>query len=216
MADATSPNTGLLLVLSGPSGAGKTSIARALIASLDARFSVSATTRAKGDGEVEGRDYFFKAKDEFERMIEAGAFLEYARVYERDFYGTPRTPVEEALARGEVVILDIDVQGALQVHEAMPDALMIFIEPPTEDEMLRRLRARARDDHAAIERRFSEAKKEIDTARASGAYDLFIVNEDLNRAIDVVKALIAARRSASRGAAAPGTRGNPGPASRGE
>jgi guanylate kinase len=187
-------STGLLLVLSGPSGVGKTSIVKGLRHRLGGRFSVSATTRQRTASEVEGRDYFFVDEPTFQRMADGGEFLEFAQVFGRHRYGTPRAPVEEALGRGELIILDIDVQGAIQVRRSLPSAFLIFILPPDEGELLRRLRGRARDDEAAIQRRFDEARREIELARRSEAYDHFVVNDDLARATEEVCGLVASRR----------------------
>jgi len=117
-------------------------------------------------------------------MIEAGQFIEHAQVFGRHLYGTPRGPVEEALGAGGLVILEIDVQGGLQVRRNFPAAFLVFIDAPNEDELLRRLRARGRDDEEAIQRRFAEAAGERRLARESGAYDAFIVNETLEQACD--------------------------------
>ena len=192
--DGSTPG-GLLLVISGPSGVGKTTITRELQRRFDAVFSVSATTRPKAPSEVEGVDYFFIDEARFDRDVEAGRFLEHARVFGRHCYGTPREPVERHLHEGRLVMLDIDVQGALQVRQAMPSAFMVFILPPSESELLRRLRDRGRDDEEAIQRRFAEAKREIETARASSAYDEFVVNDHLDRAVERVVALVEERRA---------------------
>lgn len=189
--------TGLLVVLSGPSGVGKTTIVREVLNRLGGVFSVSATTRARAANETDGTDYFFISEEEFQRMIDADEFLEFARVFGRTWYGTPRKTVLEQLEKGELVVLDIDVQGGQQVKARMPEAFAIFIEPPSEDELLRRLRARRREDDATIERRFAEAKVEIATARSSGAYDQFIVNDDLEAAIRTVCNLIERKRKAA-------------------
>lgn len=185
---------GLLLVISGPSGVGKTTIVREVERRLGGSFSVSATTRAQSPGETHGRDYLFLSEDEFQQMIDAGEFLEFAQVFGRNWYGTPCEPVKQRLAKGEMVILDIDVQGAKQVKERLPEAYAIFILPPSEDELLRRLQARARDDEEAMQRRFAEAKQEIAFAHGSGCYDAFVVNDDLDEAINKTCALIEARR----------------------
>jgi len=187
---------GLLLVISGPSGVGKTTIVREVEKRLGGSFSVSATTREKAPGETHGRDYLFLSEDEFQRMIDENQLLEYAQVFGRNWYGTPREPIQTQLAAGNLVILDIDVQGAKQVKETMPDAFAIFILPPSEDELLRRLRARARDDEEAIARRFAEAKQEIAFARTSGCYDAFVVNDSLDEAIEKTRELIERRRRA--------------------
>jgi guanylate kinase len=188
------PDPGLLVVISGPSGVGKTTIARAVQGRFDALFSVSATTRPPSDQERDGVDYRFVSEDEFRSMIAADELLEYAHVFGRHWYGTPRRPVEEAIAAGRTVILDIDVQGALQVRQTMPGAFMIFVLPPGDEELLRRLRGRKRDEEGAIRRRFEEAKLEIARAQSSGAYDAFVVNDDLETAVDMAVRLIESRR----------------------
>lgn len=184
---------GLLLVISGPSGVGKTSIVREVLTRFGGDFSVSATTRAAGPGEVDGRDYLFIDERTFQRMIDADLFLEHAQVFGRNWYGTPREPVERAIAQGRIVALDIDVQGAEQVRARHPDAFGIFILPPSEDELLRRLRARGREDDAAIMRRFAESTREIARAKSGRTYDAFVTNDDLHAATEAVCALIAAR-----------------------
>lgn len=174
---------GLLTIISGPSGVGKTTITRAMIERVeDAELSVSATTRPIRVREVEGVDYFFKTPGEFEGMVGADELLEWAEVFGHR-YGTPSAWVDERMAAGRVVVLEIDVQGAAQVKQKRPDAFGIFILPPSEASLLERLRGRAREGEDVIQRRFAEAKREIADARASGAYDLFIVNDDLERAI---------------------------------
>jgi guanylate kinase len=190
------PRRGLLVVISGPSGAGKTSIARALEERLGGRYSVSATTRPPGPGETGGRDYEFVTEQEFRDRVARGAFLEHAMVFGRHWYGTPRGPVDRALAAGDLVILAIDVQGALQVRRSMPEALLIFILPPDEAELRRRLAARGRDDPASMERRLAEARREIDIGLHGGAYDARVVNDDLERAIAETCAIVTARRGA--------------------
>ncbi len=197
----TDTRDGMLLIISGPSGVGKTSITRGVERSIaDSVFSVSATTRPKTDADVEGVDYHFVTDAEFERMRADGEFLESAEVFGRK-YGTPRRWVEEQLARGRLVILEIDVQGARQVKGSLPEAFGIFVLPPGEEALLERLRARKREPEEAIRRRFAEARREIAEARGSGVYDRFIVNDDLARAIgEAVEAVRAerARRSESR------------------
>lgn len=190
---------GLLVVLSGPSGVGKTTIGRAILGRFNASFSVSATTRASAAGEVEGQDYYFVTDAQFQAMRRNGEFLESANVFGKHWYGTPRKPVEEKLREGRTVLLDIDVQGGLQVRQSMPDAYMVFIEPPSDEELLRRLRARGRDDEQTIQRRFAEAKHEIEQARASKAYDAHIINDDLDRAVEQACRLVQAARERSAG-----------------
>jgi guanylate kinase len=181
---------GLLVVVSGPSGVGKTTITHELVRRLDAVFSVSMTTRPRKGTDREGVDYYFVDDARFKRAIAGGEFLEWAHVFDR-YYGTPRKPVEENLAAGRDVILEIDVAGGKQVKAAMPGMLGIFILPPSEDDLVKRLRARGREDEPEIQRRFRDAQREIAEAKACGAYDRFVVNKDLNAAVqeayDVVK-----------------------------
>ena len=185
-----SQSNGLLLVISGPSGVGKTSIVRRLIEACGGMFSVSATTRPKTALETDGEDYFFLDEATFQQWIKDDRFLEYAQVFGGSWYGTPRAMVEETLAAGQIVVLDVDVQGAIQVRERMPDALGIFILPPSEDELLDRLRRRGREDEAAIERRFAEARHEMEVARSCGAYDAFVVNDSLDAAASEAIAIL--------------------------
>ena len=184
---------GLLLVISGPSGVGKTTIARRVQSRLKGVFSISATTRPKSNQETEGLDYHFVTKQQFQAMVQRGEFLEHAEVFGRYAYGTPAEPVEEHLAAGRLVVLDIDVQGGLQIRRNRPDAYMVFVLPPSDEELLRRLRTRGRDDESAVQRRFAEAKREIDLARSSGAYDAFVVNEVLETAIEETLDLVKQR-----------------------
>lgn len=185
--------TGLLLVMSGPSGVGKTTLVHRLLEQFDGTFSISATTRPRSEKEVDGRDYYFIDEETFQRWIEEGRFLEHAQVFGRSWYGTPREPVESQLEQGRLVVLDIDVQGAIQVHRSMPSSFGVFVMPPGEDVLLERLRSRGREDEATIERRFAEARSEIATARECGAYDAFIVNDDLDRAVTELVEVIGRR-----------------------
>jgi guanylate kinase len=179
----TDTDDGLLLVISGPSGVGKTTITRAVERSIPGSvFSVSATTRARTEADVEGVDYHFVDEAEFDAMVRDGAFLEWAGVFGKR-YGTPRAWVDEQLSRGRLVILEIDVEGAKQVKRAMPEAFGVFILPPSEEELLRRLRSRKREDEALIQKRFAEAQREIAEAGRCGSYDAFITNDELERAI---------------------------------
>lgn len=174
------PRRGLMLVISSPSGAGKTSLSRRLLGDHpDLSVSVSCTTRAPRPGELEGREYHFVAWDEFDRMIAEDSFLEWAEVHENR-YGSPRAPVEAALADGRDVLFDVDWQGARSIGDAGgADVVRVFILPPAIAELRRRLYARAEDDPAVIERRLSRAKGEI--ARWT-EYDYVIVNDDFDRA----------------------------------
>lgn len=184
--NSAGPGAGLLLVISGPSGVGKTTITRQVVQRLDAVFSVSATTRPQTAADVAGRDYLFVDQPEFDRMIAAGELLEHATVFGKYSYGTPRGPVDAALSQGRVVLLEIDVQGALQIRKNLPEALLIFLLPPDDQTLLTRLQKRGREDENEINRRFAEAKKEIALARDSGAYDLFLVNEQVEKCVQEV------------------------------
>jgi len=188
----TDTDDGMLLVISGPSGVGKTTITRSIERSIPgAVFSVSATTRPKTDADAEGIDYHFVTDAEFDRLVAQGAFLEWANVFGRR-YGTLRAWVEEQLARGRLVILEIDVEGAENVKRQIPDAYGIFIEPPSEEALLERLRARRRESEDVIQRRFAEARREIAQARAGKVYDAFIVNHVLEEAIEAALSMVRA------------------------
>ncbi len=195
---ATDTDDGLLLIISGPSGVGKTTVTRGVERSIPGSvFSVSATTRCKTAVDVEGVDYHFVTEEQFDQMMGANEFLETAGLYGKR-YGTPAAPVQEHLRRGRMVILEIDVQGAIQVKRQMPDAFGIFIEPPSEDVLLQRLKDRKREDDGLIMKRFAKAKEEMNQAHKSGVYSVFLVNDDLDRtikrAVDLVKAERARRR----------------------
>jgi guanylate kinase len=178
--------TGMLLILSGPSGAGKTSIMKALLERIsDAEFSISATTRPMGPDEADGVDYHFLTREQFEQRIENDEFLEHAE-YAGNLYGTLRAPVDDALLRGRLFVLDIDVQGGKQVKRARPDAYGVFILPPSEESLARRLRERKRDSEEVIQRRLARAQEEIEEAMQGHVYDTFIVNRNLDRAIEEV------------------------------
>lgn len=185
--------SGLLLVLSGPSGVGKTSIVHELVRRFDGVFSISATTRAAGPNEVDGVDYHFISQEVFQQWVEEDRFLEYAQVFGRSWYGSPRAPIDAAISAGRLAILDIDVQGAEQVHARCAQMYGVFVLPPSEDELLHRLRQRGREDEATIQRRFAASTCEIARARGGIVFDAFVVNDDINRATDAICALVAAR-----------------------
>lgn len=194
----TDTDDGLLVIISGPSGVGKTTITRAVERTIPgAVFSVSATTRPKTPDAVEGVDYHFVTDAEFERMIAAGEFLEWVNLFGKK-YGTPRQWVEEQLARGRLVILEIDVVGARKVKEQMPGAFAIFILPPSEETLVERLRARKRESEDGIQKRFAEAQREIRQARDWGIYDRMIVNDALDRAIADATAAVTLERQRRR------------------
>lgn len=184
------PKKGLLLVISGPSGAGKGTICKELIKDENIRYSISATTRAPRGTEENGKDYFFLTTEEFEAGIERGGFLEWARVYDR-YYGTPRAFVQEVIENGQDCILEIDVQGALKIREALPEAVLIFILPPSLAELKRRLTERGTETAEQIETRMSWVLGEIAQIEK---YDYVIVNDDLTKAIAEARAIIAGEK----------------------
>ncbi len=187
---------GVCLVLSAPSGAGKTVIATALLARHpELTRSVSVTTRPPRPGEVEGVDYRFRDQLEFDRMAAVGELLEWAHVYGQHWYGTPRAPVEAALRNGVDVVFDIDWQGHQQLRAALPDDVVgVFILPPSLDALEARLRARAGDDVGEINRRMSLARDEIGHWRE---FSHIVINDDLEQAIAAVGAVLRAARSAT-------------------
>lgn len=183
---------GLMLVLSSPSGAGKTSISRALLEQDDElTLSVSATTRARRPGEVHGRDYLFVDREEFTLMINRRELLEHAKVF-GNYYGTPRQQVEQTLAEGSDVLFDIDWQGTQQMaDQARADLVSVFILPPSTAELERRLRSRAQDSPAVVAERMSKAADEISHYRE---YDYIIVNHKISDSVAQVRAILAAER----------------------
>ncbi len=198
MAAQTTDNPGMLLIISGPSGVGKTTITRAVERAIpESIFSVSVTTRPMTAADREGVDYFFIDDADFDHMVEHGELLEHANVFGKK-YGTPSAWVDHELSRGRIVILEIDVHGAEQVKAKRPEAFALFIEPPSEAVLLERLRARQREDEATIQRRFAEAKREIARARSGGVYDAFLVNNELNQAIGEAVQLVNQARAALR------------------
>ena len=195
---------GLVLILSSPSGAGKTSLTRALIEEKDLALtvSVSVTTRAKRPSEIPGRDYEFMDADTFLSLRDRGELLEWAEVH-GNYYGTPRRPVEKVLSAGADMIFDIDYQGTRQVREAIgPDVVTVFILPPSMAELKHRLERRAEDSHEIIERRLDNARVEIERWVE---YDYVLVNEDLGISFEALKAILAAERlKRERGTGLPG------------
>lgn len=191
---------GILLVVAGPSGTGKGTVVRKLLERVPGLwYSVSATDRPRRPEEVEGRDYHFVSRDEFCRLRDDGGFLEWFEVF-GDLKGTPRGPVEERLAAGDDVVVEVDVQGALAIRDALPFAYLVFLRPPSRDVQRVRLRERAAAesrlsgapvDEAEIERRLAGAAAE---EAAAASFDAVVVNDDLDRAVDELAALLESRR----------------------
>ncbi|MBR7074753.1 MAG: guanylate kinase [Oscillospiraceae bacterium] len=180
---------GKLLVISGPSGAGKSTVVfKAIEGREDICFSTSVTTRSPRPGEVDGREYFFVNFERFREMVENDELLEHAE-YVANRYGTPRAYVEQRMSEGMNVLLDIEVQGARQVRKKMPEAVLIFIAPPSIEELERRLRGRGTDTEAAIEGRLIRARQEFQEA---DFYDYLIVNDDVEKAASKLNAIIEA------------------------
>lgn len=183
----------VLIVVSGPSGAGKSTLVQRYVERHPETYlSISATTRAPRPAETDGVNYHFFAKAAFEEGIQSQDFLEFAKVHE-NYYGTPRQHVEEALAKGQDVILEIDVQGGAQVREARPDTVLCFLTPSSPEELVRRLKSRAQDSDEVIARRIRNAREEY---RALESYDYRVVNDDLEQAYLDLRAVIQGARHA--------------------
>ena len=193
MSSERTPRRGVLLIVASPSGAGKTSLCRRLMADhKNLELSVSMTTRGIRPGEVDGRDYHFVSREEFDRLVAADAFLEWADVH-GNCYGSPRAPVDRALAEGRDVLFDIDWQGARDVAEKCPeDAVRVFIMPPSLAELRRRLVTRSQDAEDVIERRVANAKGEIEHC---DAFDYVLVNEDFDGSYSELAHIYHAERS---------------------
>jgi guanylate kinase len=183
---------GLLLVISGPSGVGKGTLVNALMErNQKIKMSVSATTRAPRPGEIEGVHYFFKTEEEFKAMVDRGEFLEYIHVFGSKYYGTPRSFVEQQLASGYDVILEIDVQGAMKVKQAFPDAVLMFITAPSMSEIKSRLIGRGTETMEQVEKRFATAFEEI---KMIPQYDYVIINDVVDVAVHHMEAILEAER----------------------
>ena len=186
---------GLLLVVSGPAGVGKGTIDRVLLErNTNMRLSVSATTRAPRPGEIDGVHYFFISDDKFKDMVENNEFLEYMHVFNLHYYGTPRSFVEEEIAMGHDVLLEIDVQGAMRVREAYPGAVLVFIAPPSMGKLKSRLVGRGTETPEVIERRFQTAFSELEYMKK---YDYIVVNDVLDVAISHMEHIIDAEKCRS-------------------
>lgn len=183
-------NKGLLVVISGPSGAGKGTICKELIKKNGFWLSVSATTRSPREGEIEGKNYYFLTKDQFKNKINEQDFLEYAEVYE-NYYGTPKSKVIEKLDEGKDVILEIDIQGALKVKEVYPEGVFIFILPPSMEELKNRIIKRGSETPESLMTRFKSAYKEINYV---SKYNYAVVNDEVNVAVEKIKSIITAEK----------------------
>ena len=184
---------GILFVVSAPAGCGKDSILeKALSKDINLTYSVSATTRAMRAGETEGISYYFKSREEFEKMIDGGELLEHTE-YCGNYYGTPKEYVERCLAQGKDVILEIEIQGALKVREKFPQALLLFVMPPDAEELRRRLAGRGTEEDAVIRRRLARAQEE---SKGIENYEYIIINDDLQACVQEMHAVITAARRA--------------------
>lgn len=181
-------NKGILIVLSGFSGSGKGTIMKELMRRYSEQYalSISATTRNPRPGEIDGVEYFFRTKEEFEGMIERDELIEYAK-YVENYYGTPKAYVEEQLAAGKDVILEIEIQGALKVKEKFPDTVLMFVTPPSAEELKKRLVGRGTEEMSVIESRLSRA---VEEAQGIEAYDYLVVNDDLDACVEEVHSII--------------------------
>lgn len=186
---------GLLIVVSAPSGCGKGTLLEAAGKRHDFALSVSTTTRAPRPGEQEGVSYYFKTREQFEELIAADGLLEHAE-YVGNYYGTPREPVERHLNEGRDVILEIEVQGAMQVKKRCPEAVLVFILPPSVETLRHRLQKRGTESAEVIEQRVKAAETELEMARY---YDYTVVNDDLDKAVDDFLGVIEAAREKVRG-----------------
>jgi guanylate kinase len=185
-------NKGLLIIISGPSGAGKGTVCKELMSMQlpELELSVSATTRKPRTGEIEGISYFFKDKEDFVEMIGQNEFIEYAQVYD-NYYGTPRSHVLNKLDSGKDVILEIDIQGAMQVKKNNPEGVFVFIMPPSFEELKHRIISRGTESQNDILKRLHEAYKEVCSSRN---YDYIVINDDVHLAAEKVRSIITAEK----------------------
>ncbi|AGX42365.1 guanylate kinase [Clostridium saccharobutylicum] len=187
----TNKGRGLLIVISGPSGAGKGTICKEFLdRHPDVALSVSATTRSPRNGEVEGINYYFMSKEEFKEKIEVNDFLEYAEVYD-NYYGTPKSNVEEVLESGKDVILEIDIQGALKVKENTEEGVFIFILPPSMEELKQRIIKRGSETQESLMKRFKSAYKEINFV---SRYNYAVVNDEVDLAVEKLESIVCAEK----------------------
>ena len=183
---------GLLIVVSGPSGTGKGTVCGELLAGTpELAYSISATTREPREGEKDGENYYFITREQFEQEIAAGGFLEYANVY-GNYYGTPLKKIEERLAAGQDILLEIDTQGALEVMKKCPEGIFIFLLPPSMQELERRIRGRGTESEESLQRRLSAARDEVELGRQ---YDYAVVNLSVKQAVKRIQGIILAEHS---------------------
>lgn len=182
---------GFLMVISGPSGVGKGTVCEQLLKeNLDIKYSISATSRKKRPNEENGKNYFFCSEDEFKKMAQEGKMLEFAKVH-GNYYGTPKKFVLDSISQGDVVILEIDVQGAMQIKENYPDAVFVFLLPPNFDELKKRIVKRNTEDIETINLRMENAENEV---KFINEYDYAVVNEEVKDTVEKIKAIIQAER----------------------
>ncbi|MDU0938958.1 MAG: guanylate kinase [Clostridiales bacterium] len=181
-------NKGLLIIISGYSGTGKGTVVKRLLEKYDERYalSISATTREPRDGEIDGREYFFKSKEEFEEMIANEELIEHA-CYVDNYYGTPKSYVEDRLNEGRNVILEIEIQGALKVKELFPDSVLIFLLPPSVEELEKRLRSRGTETDELVNARLARAVVESESVYN---YDYIVINDDIEECVDTINGII--------------------------
>ena len=194
MMSGETKHRGMLLVLCGPSGVGKSTIARRMAEQHGFNYAISATTRPRQAEDDKGKAYEHISSDEFMRRLDHDQFLEYAQVYDH-YYGTPKHPWLDYLAQGRDLLLEIDVQGALQIRFQYPDALLVFILPPDEPTLLQRLKDRGRDAAEEITKRFRAARREIHMAKGSRAFDFYVINDTLDRAVEEICKIVRHKRA---------------------
>ena len=181
---------GILIVMSGFSGAGKGTIVKSLLEKHDIFLSISCTTRKPREGEVDGKDYYFVTREEFEKMIREGEMIEWAE-YAGNYYGTPKKAVNDRLAEGKDVLLEIEVQGGMQVKKLFPEAVLLFVVPPSADELLNRLRTRGTENESQIGLRLEQTVREIEYIKD---YDYIVLNDQLDKAVQTVLNIMESQR----------------------